>query len=48
LTLHDESGGVVSLSFSPDGRLFVSGGIDGTARVWDATPIQESVKVREN
>ena len=40
----NDSGGVVSLSFSPDVRLLVSGGIDGTARVWDARPVEESLK----
>ena len=26
---------MVSVDFSPDGRLIVSGSFDGTARVWD-------------
>jgi WD40 repeat protein len=29
-------GGVVSIEFAPDGKRIVTGGADGTARIWDA------------
>jgi WD40 repeat protein len=32
-----------SFAFSPDGNLIVSGGIDFTARVWNATPLPSKV-----
>jgi WD40 repeat protein len=31
---------VVEISFSPDGRRLASGGIDGTAMVWDLSGLK--------
>ena len=36
MTLKGHTGSVISASFSPDGSRIVTGGGDGTAKVWDA------------
>jgi tetratricopeptide (TPR) repeat protein len=38
----------VTLVFSPDGHRIVSGGIDYTARVWDATPLPNEVLLAQD
>ncbi len=38
-TLRGHTSGVVAVAFSPDGNLIVSGGVDNTARVWNAIPL---------
>jgi WD40 repeat protein len=35
----DHTGGLNSARFSPDGSRVVTGSLDGTVKVWDATPI---------
>jgi WD40 repeat protein len=32
------------MAFSPDGRLLVSASHDGTAKVWDLTPLDTKLK----
>jgi WD40 repeat protein len=35
LPLQREKGGVSALAFSPDGKMLISGGTDGTLVIWD-------------
>jgi WD40 repeat protein len=35
MTLVGHTGAVTSIDFSPDGKMLLSGGLDGTARLWD-------------
>lgn len=46
-TLNGHSRPVVCLAFSPDGNRLISGGIDSTARVWDATPLASNVTAQQ-
>ena len=42
LTLKGHSGGVTSVSFSPDGKRIVSGSGDNTLKVWDISSLDAS------
>jgi WD40 repeat protein/serine/threonine protein kinase len=46
LTLVGHPGGVTAVAFRPDGQRLVTGGKDGTARVWDADTGQEPFCLR--
>jgi len=43
MTLTGHDGAVTSLSYSPDGRLLVSGSEDGSVRVWDTRTGEEAM-----
>jgi WD40 repeat protein len=45
-TLEGHSGGVMSASFSPDGRRIVTGSDDQTAKVWDAATGEELLTLK--
>ncbi|MFM9960467.1 MAG: WD40 repeat domain-containing protein [Planctomycetaceae bacterium] len=38
LTLKGHTGGVVSVTFTPDGKRLASAGTDGTIKIWDINP----------
>ena len=46
LTLKGHSGGVNSVSFSPDGKRIASGSFDRTVKVWDAQTGQETLTLK--
>jgi WD40 repeat protein len=46
LTLVGHQGGVTAVAFAPDGQRLVTGGKDGTARVWDCTSGRELLCLR--
>ena len=46
LTFTGHSGGVFSVSFSPDGKRIVSGSGDQTLKVWDAQTGQETLTLK--
>jgi hypothetical protein len=45
LTLPAPSPGITSLGFTGDGKVLISGGLDGLAPLWDVTqPLQKDAK----
>jgi WD40 repeat protein/serine/threonine protein kinase len=46
LTLVGHQGGVAAVAFAPDGQRVVTGGKDGTARVWDSISARELLRIR--
>jgi WD40 repeat protein/tRNA A-37 threonylcarbamoyl transferase component Bud32 len=47
-TLKGHKGAIHTLAFGPDGRLLLSGGADGSARLWDAVAGTEKSVLRES
>jgi eukaryotic-like serine/threonine-protein kinase len=47
LTLKGHTDWVVSASFSPDGSRIFTGSQDGTAKVWDARPVEHPLPARQ-
>ena len=45
-TLHGHSGGVVSVSWSLDGKRLASGGTDNTVKVWETANGLETLTLR--
>jgi RNA polymerase sigma factor (sigma-70 family) len=46
--LHGDTGRIMSLSFSPDGKTLAAGGRDGTIRLWETSTGKMRARFREN
>jgi WD40 repeat protein len=47
LILKGHTGGITSAVFSPDGSRIASDSADGTANVWDTTPVNRELLAKE-